>query len=186
MSTKRRSKTKYQRPVFRKSRKLLGPEKPILKHRPPYSVKLVFSYVVKGIKIKITAKFRASRSLRFEDTKSIMSPEMRLKSFGTFEKQAPYLSQTKLVLVFVLVLGSKVPHYHQRSDKVFTTNLPHSNITSPCLLVEICSHNFSEHTKHSPLGKTKNDYSTLTLHFINKEEISKYLLLIGLSYFISG
>ena len=68
---------------------LESPEKPFLKLRPPYSVKLVFSYVVKGIKIKITAKARASRRLRFEDTKSIMSPEMRLKSFGTFEKQAP-------------------------------------------------------------------------------------------------
>ena len=53
------------------------------------SVKLVFSYVVKGIKIKITAKFRASRRLRFEDTKRIMLPEIRQKSFGTFEKQAP-------------------------------------------------------------------------------------------------
>ena len=40
--------------------------------RPAYSAKLVFSYVVKGIKIKITAKFRASRRLRFEDTKRIM------------------------------------------------------------------------------------------------------------------
>ena len=48
-----------------------------------------FSYVVKGIKIKITAKFCASRRLRFEDTKSTMSPEMLPKSFGTFEKQAP-------------------------------------------------------------------------------------------------
>ena len=45
--------------------------------------------VVKGIKIKITAKFRASRRLRFEDTKIIMSPEMRPKSFGIFEKRAP-------------------------------------------------------------------------------------------------
>ena len=43
----------------------------------------------KGIKIKITAKFRASRRLRFEDTKRIMSPKIRPKSFGTFEKQAP-------------------------------------------------------------------------------------------------
>ena len=50
---------------------------------------LVFSYVVKGIKIKITAKFRASIRLRFEDTKRIMSPEMRPKSCGTFEKRAP-------------------------------------------------------------------------------------------------
>ena len=46
------------------------------------------SYVVKGIKIQITAKFRASRRLSFEDTKRIMSPEIRPKSFGTFEKQA--------------------------------------------------------------------------------------------------
>ena len=76
-------------PVSRKSRELFGPEKPFVKLRPAYSLKLVFSYVVKGIKIKITAKFRASRRLRFEDTKRIMSPEIRPKSFGTFEKQAP-------------------------------------------------------------------------------------------------
>ena len=62
---------------------------PVVKVRPAYSVKLVFSFVVKGIKIKITAKFRASRRFRFEDTKRIMSPEIRPKSFGTFEKQAP-------------------------------------------------------------------------------------------------
>ena len=52
-------------------------------------MKLVLSYVVKGIKIITTAKFRAPRRLRFEDTKKVMSPEMRTKSFGTFEKQAP-------------------------------------------------------------------------------------------------
>ena len=78
-------------PVSRKSRKLFGPEKPFVKLRPAYSAKLVFSYVVKGIKIKITAKFGASRRLRFEDTKRIMSPEMRPKSFGTFEKRPPGL-----------------------------------------------------------------------------------------------
>ena len=78
-----------QGPVSRKSRELFGPEKPFVKVRPAYSVKLVFSYVVKGIKIKITAKFRASRRLHFEDTKKIMSPEIRPKSFGTFEKRAP-------------------------------------------------------------------------------------------------
>ena len=66
----------YQGPVSRKSRKLFAPEKPFAKLRPAYCVKLVFSYVVKGIKIKITAKFRASRRLPFEDTKRIiMSPE---------------------------------------------------------------------------------------------------------------
>ena len=37
--------------------------------------------------MKTTAKFRASRGLRFADTKRIMSPEMSPKSFGTFEKQ---------------------------------------------------------------------------------------------------
>ena len=41
--------------------------------------------------MKITAKFRASRRLCFEDTKGIMSPEMRPKSFGTFEKRVPGL-----------------------------------------------------------------------------------------------
>jgi len=52
----------------RKSRKLFRPEKPFVELRPANSEKLVFSYDVKGIKIKITAKFRASRYLRFEDT----------------------------------------------------------------------------------------------------------------------
>ena len=84
-----RTSTKGQGPVSRKSRELFGPEKPVVKLRPAYSVKLVFSYVVKGIKVKITAKFRASRRLRFEDTKRIVSPEISPKSFGTFEKQAP-------------------------------------------------------------------------------------------------
>ena len=75
--------------VSRNSRELFGPEKPFVKLRPAYSVKLVFSYDVKGTKIKITAKFRATRRLPFEDTKRIMSPEMCPKSFGTFEKRAP-------------------------------------------------------------------------------------------------
>ena len=43
----------------------------------------------KGVEIEITAKFRASRRLRVEDTKRMMSPEMRPKNFGTFEKRAP-------------------------------------------------------------------------------------------------
>ena len=65
-----------QGPVSRKSRELFGPERPFVKLRPAYSVKPAFSYVVKGIKMKITVKFRASRRLRFEDTKRIMSPEI--------------------------------------------------------------------------------------------------------------
>ena len=59
-----------------------------MKLRPVHSVKLVFSHVVEGIKMKMTAKFRASRRLCIEDTKRTMSPEMRPKSFGTFEKRA--------------------------------------------------------------------------------------------------
>ena len=55
-----------------KSRKLFGPQEPFVRLRSAYSIKLIFSYVVKGIKIKITAKFRASRRLRFEDAKRIM------------------------------------------------------------------------------------------------------------------
>ena len=78
----------HQGPVSRKCRKLFGSEEPFVRLRSAYSVKLIFSYVVKGIKIKITAKFRASRRLRFEDTKIIMSPEMRPKSFGMFENRA--------------------------------------------------------------------------------------------------
>ena len=46
---------------------------------------MVFSYVVKGIKIKIPAKFRASRCLRFEDTKKIISPE----KFRDFRETGP-------------------------------------------------------------------------------------------------
>ena len=62
-------------PASRKSRRLFGPEKP-------------FVFVCcKGN--KITAKFRASRHFRFQDTKRIISPEMRPKSFGTFGKRVP-------------------------------------------------------------------------------------------------
>ena len=56
------------RDPLRDFRKPFGSEKPFLKLRLPYSVKLG-SWVLKGIKIEITAKFRASRSLRVEDTK---------------------------------------------------------------------------------------------------------------------
>ena len=89
-------KEPIQWPVSRKSRKLLGPEKPFLKLPLAHSVKLVFSCVVNGRKIKITAKFRILRRLRFEDTKRTMSPEMRPKSFGTFEKRARVFTRSKI------------------------------------------------------------------------------------------
>ena len=68
-------------PVSRKSRKLFGPEKAFLKPRPAYSEKLIFSCVVKEIKIKIT--FRASRRLKIQDELC------HLKCVGTFEKRTP-------------------------------------------------------------------------------------------------
>ena len=76
---------------FSKVPKTFRARKPFVKLQPANSVKLVFSYVVKGIKSKITAKFPTSRRLRFEYTKRIMSTEMRPKSFGTFEKRGPGL-----------------------------------------------------------------------------------------------
>ena len=49
-----------------------------------YSVKLPLSYVVNGIKIKITAKFRASRHLGFKDTKRIIIVPLHVASFITY------------------------------------------------------------------------------------------------------
>ena len=75
-----------QGPVSRKSPRLFGPEKPFVKLRPAHSVKLIFSYVVKGVKIKITAKFHVTGHLHFEDTKIIMSPE----KFRDFRETGPW------------------------------------------------------------------------------------------------
>ena len=58
---------------------LESPEKPFVKLRPAYCVKQVFSYVEKGIKIKITAKFRASRTIVLKIQRELCRP----KSFGT-------------------------------------------------------------------------------------------------------
>ena len=44
--------------------------------------------------MKITAKFRASKRLRFEATKRISLLEMRPKSLGTFEKRASDLAMS--------------------------------------------------------------------------------------------
>ena len=85
-----------QGPVSRKFRELFASGKQFVKLQPADSVKLVLSYVVKGTKIKIAVKFLGSRRLRFEDTKIIMSPEVRPKSFVTFEKRAPDWLHRKL------------------------------------------------------------------------------------------
>ena len=76
-------------------------------------MKLVFSYVVKGIKIIITAKFRAFRHLSFEDKKRTnMLTEMCLKSFGTFEKQAPDQDEQLFIVVtfFTCIDGVRILH----------------------------------------------------------------------------
>ena len=81
-------------PVFRevvlacasqKTQNFYGTEKPFVKLRLTYSVRLVFSYVVKGIKIEITAKFCDTELFRFEDRKRTMSPE----KFRVFRARGP-------------------------------------------------------------------------------------------------
>ena len=88
-------------PVSGKSRKPLGPEKPFVKLRPANSGKLVFSCVVKGIEIKITAKFRASRRLRFEDTKKNYVTRNAPEKFQDFRETGPwYVLNKSLVFNF--------------------------------------------------------------------------------------
>jgi len=65
--------------VLESPKNLSGPEKSFLELRPTVSVKLVFSYVVKVIKIKISATFRTSRRHGFEDTKRICHPKCTRK-----------------------------------------------------------------------------------------------------------
>ena len=55
--------------------------------------------------MKTTAKFRASRRLRFADIKRMMSPEMSPKSFGTFERQAPGACFSKVPKLFGRISG---------------------------------------------------------------------------------
>ena len=71
-------------PVFRKSRKRFGSKQPFVKLRPTYSVKLVYAYLAKGIKMKVSAKFRSLRHLSFEDTKRIGS-----EKFLNFRRNGP-------------------------------------------------------------------------------------------------
>ena len=68
-------------------------------------------HAVKGIKIKISAKSRASRRLGLKDTKGTFSPEMHLKSHGTFKKWAPGVrgSQKNLKSLRARKANSKTP-----------------------------------------------------------------------------
>ena len=87
-------------PVSRKSHKLFGSDKPFLKLRSAYSRKLVFYYDFKIRKGKFVAKFHVWKSLCFCDTKEILSPEIRPKSFGSFVKCAPGLKRHGHLVVF--------------------------------------------------------------------------------------
>ena len=80
-----RDHTSYQGPVSRNSRELFGPEKPFVKLQPAYSVKLIFSHVVKGIKIKMMAKFRASFWRYKENYVTRNTPE----NFQDFQETGP-------------------------------------------------------------------------------------------------
>ena len=79
--------------VSRKCRKLFGPEKPFLKLRPAYSVKLVFWYIVKGTKIKITTK-SPSFWRHKENYVTRNAPEM----FRDFRETGPFLESPKTFL----------------------------------------------------------------------------------------
>ena len=87
-----------------------------------YSVKLVFLHVVKGMNIKITAKFRTSRHLRFENTKRIMSHEIHPKSFGTFEKRAPDLTSCA-AFGLARVINTILRRHHRKSHDTASITL---------------------------------------------------------------
>ena len=76
-------------PVSRKSPELFGPGKAIRKITTCLFCEAGLFICCKRNKNENNCKVSCLRRLRFEDTKRIMSPEIRPKSFGTFEKQAP-------------------------------------------------------------------------------------------------
>ena len=104
-------------PVSRKSRELFGPEKPFVKLRPAYSVKLVFSYVVKGIKIKIIAKFRASRRLRFEkfrdfrDTRPLVFQHRFSHYSSVLTRMLIFARPCKMIAFHPRTLGGNIHSY---------------------------------------------------------------------------
>ena len=69
-------------PVSRKSRKLFGPEKTFIKLRPANSVKPVFSYVVEGIKNKITVKLVLRDAFTLKIQRELCQPKCARKVSG--------------------------------------------------------------------------------------------------------
>ena len=74
---------------FSKVPKTFLARKAIRKTPTAYSVKLVFSLCFKGNENLNNCKVSCLKTPSFKGTKRIMSPEMRPKRFGTFEKRAP-------------------------------------------------------------------------------------------------
>ena len=73
------------RPVSRKSRWIYGPEKPFVILRPAYSVMLVFSCVVKGIKTRINWKVSCLETpsfWRFEESYVTRNAPEKFRDFG--------------------------------------------------------------------------------------------------------
>ena len=79
-----------QGPVSRKSRELLGPEKPFvnISNRLFRTEPISCLHILKITKSKLTSTFDNLNLLRSWNTKGIVTPENSLKSFGTFEKRA--------------------------------------------------------------------------------------------------
>ena len=73
--------------------------------------------------MKTTAKFRASRRLRFADTKRIMSPEMSPKSFGTFEKLTPGACFSKVPKLFGRISGDIILFVSSKLRRLEARNL---------------------------------------------------------------
>ena len=102
---------------FSKVPKTFRARKAFRKTPPAHSVKLVFLYVVKGLKIKITAKFRVLKRPRFEDTKRILSPE----KFRDFGEMGPWS----------LIFGSLTVGYHKlKHQKIEKLCRPKSSFIS--------------------------------------------------------
>ena len=96
-------------------------------------MKLVVSNVVKGIQIKITAKFRDTEHLRFEDTKRIMSPE-KLRDFRETGSWGPFLEspETFRVTQFSLYLKNEGVLCHE-TLRYFNCLFPLQHMERPAL-----------------------------------------------------
>ena len=85
MQSRRRSEARFSNvPKTFPARKAI-PKTPI----SLFCKAVFFSYVVKGIKIKTTAKFRTSRRLRFEDTKEYYVTWNAPEKFRDFRETGP-------------------------------------------------------------------------------------------------